>query len=668
MKHKISQRYILRYYLPIVPNYDKTYTEKRFLELLEFCKINHVEAVMFYVALDRDFYYMPESIEYAKTWQKEMLPYIKRLRENGIGYQLNFQNLMGATTNGADFKDRYDWEYMVDHKGVQIANGCPLGQKFRKQAGERLKIWAQTNPDVIWIDDDLRYHGHGAPFTAKVTPYADFYCFCEEHLKQFNDKHGTNYDRKTLVDEILAEGKPSWARKAYLDFLRETINDVAKWIEQTIHKENPNIKIAQMTSGPESHAAEGRNWGEFLSNLSGEHSPIIRPTFGPYQEAGALGFISSYSLMSQIKAHVRQTYNKKVYYCPEIENTRFTVWSKSAAATSFQLALSGFLGCENITLSLYDLDGGALFDEPLYGKLLKKQKKLQNKLLSIGLVDAEELGVQIPTTSTSSLTYQCKAGCQYSSLRGEERYIHNYLLKMGIPCKFTLPNEIKNNVLTALDGFSANFLEEQDLKNILSGNVFIEGGAVEKLIEKGLSDYIGINGIKYDYPAVQSEIFHNYYRKDKTFVRVPSRIPVGCMARAELMGECQVLSEFITPTGQRSPGFVKYKNAYGGTVITYLAKGNFGDGFFTHHRVKFIKDLLGEIDLGLPRIDCHSYTLFVGMKKEEIKYYLLTNLSADQTKKYIIDGVSVRPDLKIYQTAVYVKKDGKFRLVGKTKI
>lgn len=668
MKNKIIQKYILRYYLPVEPNYDKNYTETRFCELLSFCKKNCVEAVMFYVALDANCYYMPDSVEYSRACSEQMLPYIERLRENGIGYQINFQNLIGATANGEDFKRKFEWEFMVDQNGVEVPVACPIGEKFREQSEKRLKIWAETNPDVIWIDDDLRYHGHGAFLTANTPPYTDFYCFCENHIKQFNAEHGTNYDRESLVGKILAEGEPSWERIAYLDFLNQTIVDTAKWIEKTIHGINKHIRIAQMTSSPKSHAAEGRRWQDFLSALSGNgNMPVVRPTFGPYKENVPADFIFSYALFSQLKANIAEVFPKEVAYCPEIENTRFTVWSKSVAATSFQLALSAFLGCESVTLSLYDLDGGALFDEPSYGNLLKRQKARQNKVLALGLAEACDKGVQIPESGFCARNYLCGENAKYSDLRGEEEYIYSYFLKMGVPCKFVSPKAIDRGRMVVIDAFAANFIGKNDLIEILKGKIFIDAGAAQLLESKGLGEFIGLKNLQSVYPVVQSEELKDCRRKDGTFIRVPSRVFAGCSYTAELSEGVKVLSEFILPNGRKNPALIEYQNCFGGTVLCYLAKDNWGDGFFTHRRVEFFKTVLRKADADLPQINCSSYTLFCVKEKAGIKYYMITNLSTDIVTEYVIDNVKVKVSLATYESAVFSKKENaeKMKLICK---
>ena len=669
MDEKKKQGYILRYYLPVKPNFDEDFTEKRFNELLNFCKKTGVEAVMFYVALDPDFYYMPDSATYAISWQKQMLPYVKRLKKAGISYQLNFQNFIGATVAGTDLTQKYDWEYLVDSKGNTTACACPLGKKFRKDAEVRLRVWAETDPDIIWIDDDFRLHGHGSPLLASykgAAPYDDFYCYCDEHIRLFNERYHVSYDRESLLKEMFQEGEPSWARKAYLEFLSDTMVDTAKWMSNVVHGANPRTKLAQMTSAPSTHAATGRHWGNFLTALSNGKNPVLRPTFGPYQEGDPKGFAYCYAVLSQLKAHVRETYEGRVEYCPEVENTRFTVWSKSTAATSFQLALSAFMGCQDITLSLYDLEGGAFFDEPAYGKMLKKQKPFLDELVGLDLYDAKPLGVMIPTTGESGKNYVCRQGGDFTNLDGRERYIHSYFLKMGIPCRFVNPKELEEGVYV-LDAYSANILKDKDLQTILQNSVFMDAGAVEVLLKRGYGADIGVQGVSQRLGNVHAEHIHTFTRKDGTYIRVPSRVPSKAWYTAELNKDVEILSEFRTPDGKAYPATIWYENKNGGKVAIFLAKERWGDGFYTHHRVTFIKDIFARLSPTLPRVDCQSYTLSAFSQKGEDTYFLIANLSTDTMTEYVVNGERIKEKLGVYQTAVFVERNGDIKKIGKTK-
>lgn len=672
MKEKRArQGYILRYYLPVKPYFDEVFTEQRFTELLDFCKATKTESVMLYVALSPDFYYVSDSPEYAEQVRSQMLPYIERLRENGISYQLNFQNLVGSTLGGVDFSKDYDWENLVDHQGREsLGCGCPIGKKFRAHSEKRLKIWAETKPDVLWIDDDLRMHNHGTPIFAGLENqpgYMDFYCFCDEHIRRFNEKTGEQYTRESLVKEMLQAGQPSQARVEYMRFMNETVLDTAEWIEKTVHSVSPDTRIAQMTSLPDVHAAEGREWEKFLPALCGKHTPMTRPHFGPYRENLPRDFIQCYKMLDQSIAQVREKYDGEVEYCPEVENTRFTVWSKSAAATSYQLALSAFMGCRDITLSLFDLEGGAFFDEPSYKEMLIKQKPFLDKLVGLDLDKAERLGVRIPTSGNSGKNYRLLEGEGYAQLWGAERYIENYLLQMGVPCVYTPADACGGEGVTALDKFTVGFLSDAQLKKILSGSVFIDGGGAEALCRRGFGKYIGLREMQRQSVIVNAEVLKTLTRKDGTYIRIPSRIPVRRWFATGLEDGAKTLSEFLTPDGQKFPALTLYQNELGGKVAIYPAETDWGDGFFTHHRVTLIKDALAELDGGLPRVDAHSFGISAVRKEADTTYYLFANLSADCTDSILINGQEVKEKLSLYQTAVYAERNGELKKIGKTK-
>lgn len=661
-----SYPYILRYYLPVLPLYDEAYTEKRFVELLDFCKAAKVEAVMFFVALAPYSYYWPEDPSLTKTWVAQMEPYIKRLKAQGISYQLNFQNTLGAVPTGEGMEKHFDWEHLVDQNGYKSNCGCPIGKKFRENTGKRLQYWAKTKPDVIWLDDDFRMHGHNYGAHSKTKGLA-FYCYCDEHIRLFNEKYNTNYTRESLVAEILKEGEPTWARNAYLRFIGETMTETAEWMGDVIHKESPETRVALMTSMPDVHATEWRDWEKTLNGFEPNYKPLLRSHFGVYSEGEPREAIYSYSRYEQLKAQLKKAYGGEIDYCPEIENTPFTVWVKSGAHTAYQIALSAFMGSQGITLSLYDLNGGAFFEEPTYREVLKKEKPFVNKLFHLDLHNAKSLGVMIPTDPESGLRYSLKEGEDFNHLRGAGRYIQDYLLKIGIPCCYRTPDELDGGVV-ALDSYTAGFLSDDELKKILSGSAFIDYGAAQILIERGFSSYIGISGFEGNtQKIIQSEVFTKQKREDGTFICMPCRVANGKWGRANILENAEVLSKFVSGDGEKVPGLVWFDNSYGGKVLVYMAKGDWSSAFYTHQRVAYFKELFQKLCPTLPRLDCHSYSMLAALKKADEKYYLITNLSTDTGRKYVLNGQELSDDLSVYQTVVYVERNGKLKRVGKTK-
>ena len=662
-KQKLRQGYILRYYLPVKPYFDNEYTEKRFKDLIAFCKRTNTEAVMFYVAFRPDFYYLPDDVENTKLVRNQLLPYIEILRKEKISYQLNFQDLVGSISGGENVRDLYEYNFAVDQKGVEAqGSACPLDDVFRQQTGERLKIWAETKPDVIWIDDDYRLHNHGTPLFAVSegkSGYQDFYCFCDKHISRFNRENGTNLTRGELVGEILKAGKPSEIRNKYFDFLNKTMIETAEWVEKSVHSVSPDTRIALMTSIPDIHTAEGRNWNDVLTAFSGKYAPIVRPHFGPYSENAPRDFINCYKMLDQSIEQIRETYDGEIDFCPEIENTRYTVWSKSVAATTFQLRLAAFSGCKDITLALHDLDGGALSDETLYEKMLIKEKKRLDKLVSLKLGDSERIGVGIPTSGDSAKNYILKDGEGYERLGGCYRSVENYLLRMGIPCKYEIAkrytNEYHGEGVVALDGYSANFLSDGQLRNIFKGGVFLDGAALEILLQRGFGEYIGVESCVRRKGSINCEIIKTNKRKDGTYIRLPSRIGVNKSFAVKPSACTHILSEFVNPRGEKFPAMIYFENKTGGRVAVYPADRDFGDGFFTHHRVAFFKDVFSMLNASLPRIDVHNSALAVVRKKADKTYYFIANFSADNIGKVVINGKAYKLNLPLYGAKVIIQ-------------
>lgn len=651
--------YILRYYLPCEPVFDKKVTEQRQFDLLKLCQNADIKAVMFYVDSNSYWYYMPDNIKHTEYLVNIINETAIMLRSHNISYQLNYQNLFGAWDGGADLRDVNGWENYVDEKGTQsMGCGCTIGKKFREIAGYKLRLWAKTKPDVIWIDDDFRMHNHRTGiydfWNGKSNrEYLDFGCFCPEHIKSFNKLYNTSYTREEIVKACLAGGEPHKMRKMWLDFVNESVSETARWISKTVHDVSPDTKIAQMTSMPDVHAVEGRNWSDFLSNLSNGKKPIIRAHFGPFSEENPRDFNTSYTTFEQLKTNVESQYKRDVDYCPEVENTRFTVWSKSLAATRYQLMLSAFLGCRGITLSIYDLEGCIFDEEKEFENLLIGAKPFLNSLSKMNLYNWETEGVALLTSPDRIERFKADNDMNGFEQLSEGRMWDKYLTKMGVPCKYTTPENLNKCKVVAVDGYTAKYLTDDEILNLLSKGVLIDSGAAKVFQDRGLSEHIGVTvGEKVNCIAA-TEVIKGYIRKDGSMVRVPSRIIGNKWNRLIIHEEAKQVTSLITPYGDELNGIVSYKNTLGGNVYTYAANGNLGDGFFTNYRVKLFKEILSNLSQNtLFEVNNPSFAITVVKKIENSAAIFVANLSSD-----CFNNISITT-YKDAKTAYYFDENG----------
>ncbi len=631
----MNARYILRYYLPCEPVYPTEVTERRANALIDYCLKNGIEAVMLYVDLDPNWYYMPDSTAHNDYYVPIVEKLGRRLEENGISYQLNYQNLFGSWDGGADLRHVTGWENFVDEEGLESWGvACSIGEKFRKIGGGKLRAWAATKPEVLWIDDDIRMCHHRASvrelWTGKIPAERwDFGCFCDRHVALFNEKYRTSYNRKEIHEGIKSGNE---LRRMWLEFQGECVNELCTWIADTVQNVSPDTKVAIMTSVPDAHNVEGRQWKEFLTNISGGQKPILRPTFGPYRETTPQLFFNTYARYEQLKADLRVTYGTDVDFCPEIENTRFTRWAKSMAATGYQLMVSGFLGSQSTTLSIFDLDGCVLEEEPEFAELLNERRPYLEKMAEFDLWNWNAEGIGLVTVPNriketdhpvSSLKQLCNG-----------RYWVEVLLNAGIPCKFITPADFATTENAALDGYSVQLLRDDEIKTLLTKNLLLDSAAAKALTERGFGEYLGVT-VGEKIPCIGGkEIFDTMSHTDGSMVQAPLRIEGGKWRMLTPKG-AEVLTRIVTPAGEKHPGMLRFRNALGGTVCTFAANGGTGDGFYSNFRMKFWKELCAELS-GTVCVDNHSFASVAVKSKGNERMVLIANLAADHQKDLCI--------------------------------
>ena len=632
----MKARYILRYYLPCEPTYPKEVTEQRADALIEYCEKNNIEAVMLYVDLDPNWYYMPDSVEHTEYYVPIVEKLGRRLEQKGISYQLNYQNLFGSWDGGCDLRHVTGWENFIDEDGLESWGvACSIGKKFREVGGKKLRAWAKTKPDVLWIDDDIRMSHHRASvrelWTGKISAERlDFGCFCDEHIRLFNKKVGGRYTRKEIKDGILSGNH---LRREWLEFQGECVNELCTWIADTVLSESPDTKVAIMTSDPDTHSVEGRHWKEFLTNISGGKKPILRPTFGPYVEKSPRAFYNSYARYEQLKADLRATYGTDVDFCPEIENTRFTRWAKSLAGTGYQLMLSGFLGSESTTLSIFDLDGCVFDEQPEFAEFLKERRPYLEKITKYGLwdYDAEGVGLITAPDRVKDMTHSV-GGFRNLCLC---RYWDEVLLNAGIPCKYVIPADFESTSGAAIDGYTVHLLKDEEIKVLLTKKLLLDSAAAKVLIERGYGKYLGVEVKDKIVCMGGKEIFDTLSHVDGSMVQEPLRIEGGKWRKLITNG-AKVISRIVTPAGDKFTGFARFENELGGVVYTYAADGGTGDGFYANNRIKLLKDICTELSKTI-NVKNQSFASVAVKTKGDTQFVFVASLAADCQKDIEIE-------------------------------
>lgn len=171
--------------------------------------------------------------------------------------------------------ERGDYTPMEDADGrtAPVAY-CPLDEAFRADYARGLKALAQLKPELIMLDDDLRFNPRSRHFTLT--------CFCPKHLAQFYERVGEEIPRETIVNQIFAGG-PNKYRDAYLAMMGATLLDFARLLRRTVDSVEPSIRLGPCVSGGIwDHS--GTDAIELARELAGNTRPFARISGAPYHD------------------------------------------------------------------------------------------------------------------------------------------------------------------------------------------------------------------------------------------------------------------------------------------------------------------------------------------------------------------------------------------------
>lgn len=219
-------------------------------------------------------------------WIRDYQPKLFRLAEamDGIGvvYSLNPWITLCHCDRGRDSRRTVPGiKMMVGHDGTKcMACACPLSGAWREYIAEVWRIYAETGPHVIWVEDDIRTFNH--------TPVR-FGCFCPEHIRVFSKLVGEKVTREQLVRAMLKTGEPHPWRARYLEVQSRVMIDVVAHLARSVHEVDPSIHMGLMSSGHHYHGIEGRRWEEFARALADGRPLYSRPPLGNYTESSLRG-------------------------------------------------------------------------------------------------------------------------------------------------------------------------------------------------------------------------------------------------------------------------------------------------------------------------------------------------------------------------------------------
>ncbi len=556
-------------------------TKERIAELKKFCIVNRIAEVIF-LFNGEELNQGHLSLEETRTWFKTISEAKGELEKENIIISLNPWHTLLHCDRGRRLKPDQHFQLMVDYRGNRAdCCVCPLDKNWHKYITELFKLYASIKPNIIWVDDDFRYHNH--------EPLEWGGCFCQLHLKEFSRRIDKKVSREELIYSILKPGKPHPYRRIWFDLLGDSFINLAALLRKAVDCVSSETKIGLMCSDPIVHSAEGRGWEELLYALAGKHQPILRPATGSYSEGTGLG-LHHFALCRHTIACVPQ--NTRI--CPEIENFPYSRYSKSVKQTMAQILLCQLTGAMDITLNLFDFMGNGIKSEPDYATMLKENKAYFDGVANLFSEQKKERGIRLIFNPKSSYVVETEEGKNLEEFYSQDRGWAVNLSALGIGYRFD--SEMEGEV-NAISGTQVLGMNRDKILDLLKRNLLLDGTAAYYLYQMGYGDLIGLKDI--EWLELRKSAFSYEEIINQKFATLNARMtaqqPFTKIAALKVRSKSLIISRIHTADRKNSwIGSYLYKNKVGGriAVFCYPLTNNIGIGFLNRYRQQLLDNVL----------------------------------------------------------------------------
>ncbi|HOX39013.1 MAG TPA: hypothetical protein PL033_13590 [Candidatus Brocadiia bacterium] len=544
--------YGLRFH--ILPDAD---AHKRVSEVIAFCKRFRIEEVHLFVypeEWNRGHVTEAELAEYCRMMRKE----VARMKSAGLKVGCNPWSTTLHTGRGRRLRDGQNFETIVSPSGVKdpvcASMACPEWRRFIAREYAEL---ARIGFDVLWLEDDWRYHNHD--------PLDWGGGFEDGFLRMFSDAVGRKVAREELRENILKPGEPHPWRGVWLDLWKRQNEASAAAIRDAVAKANPAARLGLMSSGAEVHSAEGRDWPGLFNAMAIQGETVHRPHYTSYGEVPGTCLARSAAMLDLQKT--LRPEGLRSY--PELENFPFGQFSKSFALTFAQMAVAQIYGSDGILLDLHPMTGNGVGEEPGIGEMLLQSRPGLELLGGLFPASMKSRGVGIPFNPQAALRMRTSAGRSMDELYPRVMPTADMLGRLGISFQMR-----RSEVANALWGNMPWAFRDAEIEDMLRGGLWLDAESASILSERGFAEHIGIRDPHW-FERRDSQYSMEATASRKCGIRKGLRLGYNLFPRVLRMQPATAGEEWTTLMdcfGERlGAASVAFHNRLGGRVFTQAA-------------------------------------------------------------------------------------------------
>lgn len=567
-----------------------------------------------------------KEVLYCLTLHPESAPAMKKVDEALASYRALRAELAGSDVRLGILlqaimghwprtdKDVEPWERTIDIDG-DVKRFCTLDGRYRDYIRTVARRLAEERPCFILGDDDIR----------AFCPKAE--CFCPRHVAEFNRRLGTDFSQEGMRKAV-RESKPGdRVYETFMALQREHVLAVGKLIREGIDAVDPAIG-----SGACMPFWEYRFCHQTADVLAAKGQPaLMRIANSNYleREGSPNRFVETVQRTQSLYAFNRE---KTPVLLAEADTYPHDLWSRSSVSFHAHLVASLFTGLKGAKLWFVNAHKGPSEVSRNYTDILAENAGLYRALVD-EMGGAEPLGLIEPCLTTFRRWHPVHDF--HEAMTPERTWATHLVGNVGIP--YGCAADYRTKRLWTLAGTeSVGRLSDDELRQLLSGSVLVDGTAAVELTKRGFSELIGVTACEGGVMFNDERIVENgesvaYTKSDGAPVLVPAK---GAKSLSELVYRPfagAVTYEVV------QPGATVFRNGLGGCVAVTA----YNLDVRGHHRVSlarknWLQAIVDELSGG-PVLPCvendQDVTALAARTKDGSVILLAINLNFDPIRK-----------------------------------
>ncbi len=491
------------------------------------------------------------------------------LRKLGIVPSLQFQSTIGHGDgiNASRDNSGLQWGTYVGKHGEKCKYiNCPRQPGFIRYLEEMAHLYGAWHPGSVWVDDDLRLNNH----SPAMDPGG---CYCADCLKAFSEREGKEYTREELVSACEQDLE---LEKRWLLFGQESLKMDAEAIARGFKEISPETRLGlQHNSLPDRFALF-----QTFSEISGKRCGS-RPGGGAYSDHDPYLFMDKAFEMAYMKRE-QPGYDVLDQVCAEIEDCPRVFSSKTPQGLRIETLFYMATGMDSISYFIMD----PLLETPeWYGKELLAP-------LAAEAVAYHDFAKHNEGTEPGGVGFT-----------GRYYYVGPLAFPLiGVPVAVYSPNACCKMLRAEV----VPYLAENELTELLNGNVVLDGAAVDAVCKRGFSGLIG--NIQAKTAVCSSEYLTDDPLNNGIAVRLhsaPGAYEISIPGNVADESAVRILGRYKNRLGEDCGIASLLMERANGTRILVLGCGGFETAHISSSRVQFLYRAMDALSGGkMPVLPC----------------------------------------------------------------